>query len=137
MRISAFLSRLAPFTGRRIYLRSLLWSSLFFLIGIGLSNFALFQALGAELTLVPFLGTIFLATLVANIPISINNIGVKEWSYAFFFGFLGIPLELAVTAALLSRVLQMGISFLALPWYLHARKLDLIYPAAQTQKMGL
>lgn len=121
-RISEFLGRLAPFTERGIYTRSLLWSLAFFVVGVGAANFILFRALGAEIGWLPFLGTIFLATLVANIPISINNIGVKEWSYVFFFGFSGVSPELAVTAALLSRVLQAIISLIGVPSFLKDRQ---------------
>lgn len=106
----------------RVYARAILWSALFTAAGIGTSNFFLFSALGAELSPIAFGSAIFAATLVANIPISINNIGVKEWSYVFFFGLLGISAELAVTAALVSRLLQMVISFIALPGYLALRR---------------
>lgn len=106
----------------RVYARAILWASLFTFIGIGGSNFFLFSSLGAELSPLIFGSVIFAATLVANIPISINNIGVKEWAYVFFFGLLGISAELAVTAALASRLLQMLISFIALPGYLALRQ---------------
>jgi uncharacterized membrane protein YbhN (UPF0104 family) len=106
----------------RVYARAIFWAILFTAIGIGASNYLLFTSLGAELSLIAFGSAIFAATLVANIPISINNIGVKEWSYVFFFGLLGVSAELAVTAALASRLLQMLISFIALPSYLADRQ---------------
>ncbi len=106
----------------RVYAKAMYWSALFTFVGIGGSNFFLFSSLGAELSLFTFGSAIFAATLVANIPISINNIGVKEWAYVFFFGLLGISAELAVTAALASRLLQMLISFVALPGYLAAKQ---------------
>ncbi|MFZ1627024.1 MAG: lysylphosphatidylglycerol synthase transmembrane domain-containing protein [Candidatus Moraniibacteriota bacterium] len=115
------LESFVPFASRNVYAKTILWASLFTAIGIGGSNYFLFSSLGAELSLFTFGSAIFAATLVANIPISINNIGVKEWSYVFFFGFVGISAELAVTAALLSRLLQMFISFIALPGYLTER----------------
>lgn len=105
-----------------VYTKTIFWSALFTAIGIGGSNYFLFSSLGAELTPIAFGSAIFAATLVANIPISINNIGVKEWSYVFFFGLLGVSAELAVTAALASRLLQMIISFIALPGYLALRR---------------
>lgn len=110
------------FAEARVYTRTILWASLFTIIGIGGSNFFLFSSLGAELSLIAFGSAIFAATLVANIPISINNIGVKEWSYVFFFGLVGVSAELAVTAALASRLLQMLISFIALPGYLATKR---------------
>jgi uncharacterized membrane protein YbhN (UPF0104 family) len=106
----------------KVYTVTVLWASLFTLVGIGMSNFYLFSSLGATLSPLVFASVIFAATLVANIPISVNNIGVKEWSYVFFFGLVGVSAELAVTAALASRLLQMLISFTALPGYLSERK---------------
>ncbi len=116
------LERLEPLAETRLYLKALGFSFLFLIVGVSLSNWALWQSIGLELSLGAFLGCIFLATLLANIPISINNIGVKEWSYIFVFGLVGVSAEMAVTAALLSRFLQMLLSFLALPAYLEERK---------------
>jgi uncharacterized membrane protein YbhN (UPF0104 family) len=106
----------------RVYAKTIGWAVLFTAIGIGGSNYLLFSSLGADLAPLAFVSAIFAATLIANIPISINNIGVKEWSYVFFFGLIGVPVEIAVAAALCSRLLQMLISFIALPHYLGARK---------------
>lgn len=123
------------FANRKIYGYSLLWSLFFMLVGVGLSNFALFRALGAEVSPMLFLSAIFSATLVANIPISVNNIGVKEWSYVFFFGLVGVSAELAVTAALASRLLQMLISFIALPHYLKAKEREKII-SSDSERLG-
>lgn len=121
-KIKKAIERFRPLIELDLYLVSLLLATLFLVVGIGFSNFALWHALGAELSLTTFLACIFLATLIANIPISINNIGVKEWSYVLVFGLVGVSAEMAVTAALLSRFLQMLLSFIALPWYLRERK---------------
>jgi hypothetical protein len=56
------------------------------------------------------------------VPLSINNIGIKEWAYVTFFALVGVSVEIAVTAALLSRFIQMLISFIALPYYLRNRE---------------
>ncbi len=121
-KVRAQLERLQPLAETTLYLKALGFSFLFLLIGVGLSNWALWQGIGLTLPFGAFLGCIFLATLLANIPISINSIGVKEWSYIFVFGLVGVSAEMAVTAALLSRFLQMLLSFLALPAYLEERK---------------
>lgn len=121
-KIRTQLERLKPLAETMLYLKALGFSFLFLIIGVGLSNWALWQSIGLTLPLGAFFGCIFLATLLANIPISINNIGVKEWSYIFVFGLVGVSAEMAVTAALLSRFLQMLLSFLALPAYLEERK---------------
>jgi uncharacterized membrane protein YbhN (UPF0104 family) len=88
---------------------------------VGLTNFTLFHALGSTVALVPFLAAVFLVVIVSSVPISIGNIGIKEWAYITFFGLIGISAELAVTVALLSRFIQMIISFVALPHYLADR----------------
>ncbi len=120
-KIKRSIERFRPLIEIDLYLQSLLLSLLFLGVGVGLSNFALWHALGADLSLGIFFGCIFLATLIANIPISINNIGVKEWSYVLVFGLVGVSAELAVTAALLSRFLQMLLSLIAVPWYLRTK----------------
>lgn len=116
------LTNFSLFANGRVYGAAIGWAVLFTAVGIGGSNFLLFSSLGVDITPLAFVSAIFAATLVANIPISINNIGVKEWSYVFFFGLIGVSAEVAVTAALLSRLLQMGISFIALPQYLAERR---------------
>lgn len=121
-KVKEAIERFRPLIETDRYLIALLWTLVFLVVGIGFSNYALWSALGAPLAPLTFFGCIFLATLLANIPISINNIGIKEWSYVLVFGLVGISPELAVTAALLSRFLQMLLSLLALPWYLRERK---------------
>lgn len=117
-KVKTAIERFRPLIETDRYLIALLWTFVFLVVGIGLSNYTLWLALGANLSFLTFFGCIFLATLIANIPISINNIGIKEWSYVLVFGLVGITPELAVTAALLSRVLQMLLSCIALPAYL-------------------
>ncbi len=109
------------YTKKHIWLRTSAWSGLFILVGVGFSNFALFHALGSDIGFQPFFSAILLVIIVSNIPISINNIGVKEWAYVAFFGLIGVSTETAVTAALLSRFIQMILSFIALPQYLSTR----------------
>lgn len=110
------------YTKKHLWLRTSLWSSGFIFIGIGLSNYTLFHALGSDVAFWPFLAAILLVAVVASIPISINNIGIKEWAYVAFFGLIGVSMETAVTAALLSRFIQMFLSFIAIPQYLSTRK---------------
>jgi hypothetical protein len=66
--------------------------------------------------------------LYVSLPVSINNIGVKEWAYGVLFILLGVSFETAVTVALLSRVLQTGISLLALPVYIVEKKNTIVLP---------
>ncbi len=94
----------------------------FYFIGVALANYILFAALGIKIGLADYLSAIFLISIVSSIPISINNIGIKEWTYIAFFGAFGVSASAAVTVAIISRFVQMLISFFALPVYLRARK---------------
>lgn len=122
VKIRRLLEEVIFYTKKHIWLRTSLWAGLFIFVGIGLSNYTLFHALGSDIAFWPFLSAILLVTIVSSIPISINNIGVKEWAYVTFFGLVGVSIETAVTVALLSRFIQMFISFIALPQYLAERK---------------
>lgn len=121
-KLRRFLEEIVFYTQKHLWLRTSLWSSLFVFVGLGLSNYTLFHALGSEIAFLPFFSAILLVAIVSNIPISINNIGIKEWAYVTFFGLIGVSIETAVTAALLSRFIQMFLSFIALPQYLSTRK---------------
>ena len=121
-KLQRLLEEVIFFTEKKdIWVRTSLWSAAFAFVGIGLSNFSLFHALGSDISFFPFLAAILLVTIVSNIPISINNIGVKEWAYVAFFSLIGVSIETAVTVALLSRFIQMIISFIALPQYLRGK----------------
>lgn len=120
-KLKRFFEEIISYTRKDIWLRTSLWSALFALVGIGLANFFLFQAIDSEIRFLPYLSLAFLVVIVSSIPVSINNIGIKEWAYITFFGLIGVSLETAVTVALLSRFIQMLISFTALPYYLSHR----------------
>lgn len=109
------------YTKKHIWWRTSLWSALFMLVGVGLSNFTLFHALGSDIGFVHFFSVIFLVTIISAVPLSINNIGIKEWAYVTFFALVGVSPETAVTVALLSRFMQMIISFIAVPQYWRTR----------------
>lgn len=121
-KIRRLLEEIIFYTKQHIWFRTSLWSGLFIVVGIGLSNYTLFRALGSEVSFLPFLAAILLVAVVSSIPISINNIGIKEWAYVAFLGLIGVSVETAVTAALLSRFIQMILSFIALPQYLSTRE---------------
>lgn len=117
-----FLKVLNGFAEKGILAKSMIWSILFAFAGLASSNYILFSALGQEINVLDYLSVIFLISIVSSIPISVNNIGIKEWAYVVFFGFFGINPSVVVAVAVLSRVLQMMLSFLALPVYLENRK---------------
>jgi uncharacterized protein (TIRG00374 family) len=120
-RLQRLIQEVIGFTKKGIWTLASLYSLLFALVGIGLSNWTLFHALGSPLGLPVFLSVIFLVTVVSALPVSINNIGIKEWAYVTFFALVGVSVEVAVTVALLSRFIQMLISLIAVPEYLRFR----------------
>lgn len=91
-------------------------------VGIALANYILFLALGIQIGIISYLSVIFLISIIASVPISINNIGIKEWAYITFFGVFGLSASSVVTVAIISRFIQMFISFFALPVYLKREK---------------
>ena len=106
------------FTKKGIWAKGSFYSVLFAFVGIALSNYALFSALGKNIDFLSYLSVIFIVTIISSVPLSINNIGIKEWAYFTFFPLIGVAPESAVTVAILSRFIQMIISFIALPQYL-------------------
>ena len=102
--------------------KAILLAMVYDFIGIALVNYVLFWSLGIHINVLDYLSVIFLTSIVASIPVTVNNIGIKEWSYIAFFGAFGIASSPVVTVAILSRVLQMIVSFFALPVYLKRKK---------------
>lgn len=116
-----YIGVLAKFHSRDIAFCSFSYSILFSLIGIAVANYMLFLALDVEISVIDYMSVIFLTNLITSIPISIGNIGTKEWAYIFLFGFFGVSGSALVAIVLISRVLQMLISMFALPLYLHEK----------------
>jgi uncharacterized protein (TIRG00374 family) len=106
---------------RIIIKKSILLAMAFNIVGVALVNYVLFWSLGIRINILDYLSVIFLTSIVASVPISINNIGIKEWSYITFFGALGIASAPVITVSILSRILQMIVSFFALPIYLKGK----------------
>ncbi len=107
---------------QRVLGKSIAWGGLFAMVGMALANFVLLKALGVQIGFLNYLSVIFLITIVSSIPITVNNIGLKEWAYVTFFGYFGVSSSLIIVAAILGRFLQMLLSFVAFPMYLRARK---------------
>lgn len=97
---------------------------LFSAVGVALANYILFWALGIEVGFLNYMSVIFLITVVSSIPISINNIGLKEWAYITFFSLFAVNSSQVITVAILSRFLQMLLSFFALPLYFQDKKIQ-------------
>lgn len=97
-------------------------SVLFTFVGVGLANLLLFRAFGSDMAAGSFLAAIFLVSIISSIPLSINNIGVKEWAYIVFFVPLGVSPEVAVTVALVSRASQTILSLFAVGQYIKDKR---------------
>jgi len=122
-KIVAFIVDLGTYSSdREILKKTVLLAFAFDFVGIALANYILFVALGIKISLINYFSIIFLISIIASVPISINNIGIKEWAYITFFGAFGLTASSVVTVAIISRFVQMFISFFALPVYLGRNK---------------
>lgn len=106
----------------KILYRAVLCSMLFNFVGVAVANYILFLSLGINISVLNYLSAVFLISIVSALPVSINNIGIKEWAYITFFGAFGAQSEAVITVAILSRFLQALINFTALPVYLKSRR---------------
>jgi len=105
--------------------QAMTYSIIFTFFGIVLSNYVLFLSLDTVINPISFLSVIFLISIISSMPVSIGNIGIKEWAYITMFGIFGVDSTISVTVVLLSRALQMGISLFAVPFYLSSKnKID-------------
>lgn len=99
-------------------LKSLLLAIIYNFVGLALVNYILFWGLGIHVGILDYLTVIFFISIVSSLPVSVNNIGIKEWAYVTFFGFFGVNAAAVIAVALLSRIIQMIVSFAAVPFYL-------------------
>lgn len=107
---------------RKIFASAMSLALLFNLVGLALLNGIIFWALGIQVGVLNYLSVIFLISIVSAMPVSINNIGVQEWGYVTFFGFFGVSGAAVIAVSIVIRILQMLVSFTALPIYLNNRK---------------
>lgn len=105
-----------------IVMKSIFWGAVFNFIGVAAANYLLFYALSIKIQPLDYLTVIFLISIVSAIPVSLNNIGIKEWAYITFFGVFGLSSSAVISVAILGRFLQMIGSFIALPIYLKEKK---------------
>ena len=61
-------------------------------------------ALGAPLPFIFFVALMPIILLLALAPISIAGLGVQEAGFVYFFGLLGMPVEVALPLSLLVRL---------------------------------
>jgi uncharacterized protein (TIRG00374 family) len=112
----------ADYRGTAALWQSMVGAIIYSFVGLALVNYVLFWGFGIHVGFLNYMTVIFLISIVSSIPVSVNNIGIKEWAYVTFFGFFGVSASAVVTVSLVSRVLQMVVSFAALPNYLKNKK---------------
>lgn len=117
-KVQFYVKQLGEFRKAKIFWKTMNYSFLFVLVGIALANYMLFRALGVELSFFSFLSVTFLANIIASLPISMGNIGIKEWAYIMLFSIFGVSASALITIVIIARILQMCISLLAIPFYL-------------------
>lgn len=124
-KIQIFLDEVRNYFRKDILLPTIGLSVIFNMLGVGIANFLLFQAFGLTIPVIDFFAVIFLISIISSIPISINNIGVKEWAYFTFFTLIHVNPEVAITVAIAGRFIQMLLSFFAFPDFLRRKQLGL------------
>lgn len=120
--VGVFIRELMEYRIARIAVPACFWGSVFALVGVASANYVLFLSLGVQMSLVPYMSVIFLISIIASLPLSVGNIGVKEWAYVVFFGLYGIDPAICVSVVLISRILQMGVSLIAAPLYMTSKR---------------
>jgi len=117
-----FAGILNGFAQGEILKKALTLSIIFSLVGLAGANLVLFYSLEIEIGLLDYLSVIFLISIISSLPVSVNNIGIKEWAYVTFFGIFGIASSKVVAIALVSRLLQMLLSLVVIPVYIEGKK---------------
>lgn len=112
---------LLHFCDRRSMTQVFFSSTLFIFVGVMMANYMLFLACDAPITFWQYASVILLTNLIAALPISIGNIGTKEWAYVFLFGFFGLNSSIVIAIVLVSRVIQMLVSLLAVPFFIQEK----------------
>ncbi len=116
--IKDYFHKIISYRKPEIAIKSILWSIIFSFVGLAAANYVLFLSVGIELGWLNYLSVIFFVSVASSIPISIGNIGVKEWAYITFFGIFGVTSSTAIVVVLLSRTIQLLAGLFVLPLYL-------------------
>lgn len=124
-KIQTFLNEVRDYFRKEILVPALSFSLVFNILGVGIANLILFRAFGQTVPILDFFAVIFLISIVSSIPVSINNIGIKEWAYYTFFILIHVNPEVAITVAIVGRFMQMILSFFAFPDFLRRKELGL------------
>lgn len=88
---------------KRTMVFAFLLSLVFHLLGAVGSYFSL-RAMGYDISLVSVVLIIPLVNLIAQVPISLNGLGLREGAFTLLFAAIGVPVAVSVGAALLDRI---------------------------------
>lgn len=105
---------------RKLFAKTMIYSVIFNVIGVGLANIILFWSIGVQMNPLDYFSVVFIISILSSIP---AGVGLKEWAYIFFFGMMGINISAAVIVALLNRFFQGLINIIALPIYLKNKEI--------------
>ena len=121
-KLKSVLVALQEFKNKKILFSMGVWTIIYVFAGPAMVNYAAFQALNIPIGIPEFLSVVFVASVIIALPISVGNIGLKEWTYVMLFGIFGVSAPQAVAVALLGRFLMMLVNAAALPMYLKEKK---------------
>ena len=121
-KITKMIQEILSYQKHEILFKSLFWGAFFNFLGVGLGTWMLFLDLHIPISFANFMIAISIISIVSSIPVSIGNIGIKEWAFITFFGIFGVNGEAAISIAIFGRFLQMLVSFFAIPFYLKEKK---------------
>jgi len=121
-KIKPVLAALQEFNNKKALFSMGVWTAIYVFAGPAAVNYAAFQALNIPIGFSEFLSIVFVASVIISLPISVGNIGLKEWTYVALFGMFGVSAPQAVAVALFGRFLMMLVNAAALPMYLKDKK---------------
>jgi uncharacterized protein (TIRG00374 family) len=120
--LKPLLASLNSFKNKKVFSLTALWSLMFSFAGPGVMNYLMFLAFGIDISITDYLAVVFAANIIIALPISVGNIGLKEWAYVTLFGMFGISAPQAVAVVILGRFLMMAVNATALPMYLKEKR---------------
>jgi glycosyltransferase 2 family protein len=91
--------------------------SAFFYAMLAVFQWALLRAVGADIGLLEVSVAVPLVVLVNLLPISINGLGVTEGAFVLLYSRLGVPPEIALSAAILRRLVILAITSIGLVYW--------------------
>lgn len=125
-KITKIIQEILSYQKQEILVKSLAWGAIFNFLGVGVATWMLFLDLHIPISFVNFMIAISIISITSSIPVSIGNIGIKEWSFITFFGIFGVSGEAAISIAIFGRFLQMLVSFFAVPFYLKEKNKKIV-----------